>query len=593
MLRRALLAAMLLLLSAVAEADSVRIEEVGIQGFYEQSEATRVRVAVVVDAARPQPLQLRFSVRSLDPKNTRVDTFTRTLGVDQRAVLDVPVFLLVNNQPVLEVELRDASGQVLARDTRQIPPHLGSQRLLAVHCADETVCREVEGQIALSARRESDEEDDNYWTLRAVRLTEPVREWWIQGTAHVIVAAPQASWPAEQRQALEDYVRLGGTLIVVEDLAGPGELLRPYFTLPAQGVSQPVGLGTLVRLPNLKDEALTRLLRSKQFRSLYSGRYYGRFRWDRNWLQTRLATAFDFPSFRSVTVWLVSYIVFVGAVNFGLLRRAKRLELGWITVPVVALLFAAGMYISSAARRPDNHSLDQIAVYWMDQHSSRAAMTTTVRVASPDRRTLMLSVPRSQLLHSSHGMPYGMDYDGLDLLDTSSVPRALHLRLGEDSQIEVPVLQWSFRDLSFRAPQTLPGTVTRTAAGGLRNETGRAFEQALYADASGVYALGSLAAGAEVNLKSAKRESLPDSRRREGIDFRHGSGDDDLPPGPFELSEFIWKASEVDLDPRERPVFLGLSREPDFGGRLLGLSPQRKNYAITVVFLDIALDAKP
>ena len=50
----------------------------------------------------------------------------------------------------------------------------------------------------------------------------------------------------------------------------------------------------------------------------------------------------------------------------------KKLEWGWVTVCVLAALFAGGFYISGSARRPKNFTLDDATIYLMDDRSPLA-----------------------------------------------------------------------------------------------------------------------------------------------------------------------------------------------------------------------------
>jgi hypothetical protein len=50
------------------------------------------------------------------------------------------------------------------------------------------------------------------------------------------------------------------------------------------------------------------------------------------------------PSFRTVTLLLMAYILTVGPINFFILRRKKKQEMAWITIPVIVALFLGAEY---------------------------------------------------------------------------------------------------------------------------------------------------------------------------------------------------------------------------------------------------------
>lgn len=57
-----------------------------------------------------------------------------------------------------------------------------------------------------------------------------------------------------------------------------------------------------------------------------------------------LGRAASLPNMALICAILGSYFVVVGPVNFFLLARRKRLELAWITVPIIVLVYSAGIY---------------------------------------------------------------------------------------------------------------------------------------------------------------------------------------------------------------------------------------------------------
>lgn len=50
------------------------------------------------------------------------------------------------------------------------------------------------------------------------------------------------------------------------------------------------------------------------------------------------------PSFRFISLFLLAYVLIVGPVNYVMLRYKKKLELTWITIPIIVLVFLAAEY---------------------------------------------------------------------------------------------------------------------------------------------------------------------------------------------------------------------------------------------------------
>src|SRR5207249_681128 len=123
------------------------------------------------------------------------------------------------------------------------------------------------------------------------------------------------------------------------------------------------------------------------------------------WVGRRLARAPVFPSLATVGLALVAYVVVVGVVNFGVLRRRGRPEWAWLTVPALAILFAAAFYAGAARHRPRAFHLDEIALRWMDDRSDVAAIQETLRLSSAGRAAVRLGVPGEAVLTGPRARP--------------------------------------------------------------------------------------------------------------------------------------------------------------------------------------------
>jgi len=261
------------------------------------------------------------------------------------------------------------------------------------------------------------------------------------------------------------------------------------------------------------------------------------------WVGRRLARALVFPSLASVGLALVAYVVVVGVVNFGVLRRRGRPEWAWLTVPALAILFAAAFYAGAARHRPRAFHLDEIALRWMDDRSDVAAIQETLRLSSAGRAAVRLGVPGEAVLTGPRARPEVVQVAALGVQAPTA---AWSVRLGPPLAVDLGLAPWSFRDVSVRATRRLPGTV-RLDEGVLRNETGEAFTQALVVEPGWVYPLGALPAGAAVELSRAPREPLAQYTGR-GWPFPHGLSVDTTgprgaaeppPAGAFALNELM------------------------------------------------------
>jgi len=182
------------------------------------------------------------------------------------------------------------------------------------------------------------------------------------------------------------------------------------------------------------------------------------------------------------------------------------------------------------------------------------------------------------------------------------------VQLSPSVAFELPLLQWSYDEMQLRAVHRSPGTVRRVGATTLRNETGRSFREALLADAESLYFIGSLAAGAEVDLASVRKEPLRDhvgkwsgyasmsrfvgeddrgetDKQREERIAREFAEWRQILRGPFSLTELVrtWPRKTEFIFNNSSAVFLGLSDEPALAVFLRGVEYQSRGFSVTAV----------
>ncbi len=91
------------------------------------------------------------------------------------------------------------------------------------------------------------------------------------------------------------------------------------------------------------------------------------------------------PSTFLICGWLAFYVTVVGPLNFLLLRRVKRLHLAWVTVPALAVIFTALMYVFGITILGNRPLLNRLAVVQAWQGVDEARVQGLVGVYSPRR----------------------------------------------------------------------------------------------------------------------------------------------------------------------------------------------------------------
>ncbi|MCX7680821.1 MAG: hypothetical protein N2508_02440 [Anaerolineae bacterium] len=100
----------------------------------------------------------------------------------------------------------------------------------------------------------------------------------------------------------------------------------------------------------------------------------------------------ELPSIRWLAGLLALYIILVGPVNYLLLRRWRRLDWGWITVPALTLIFSVGSYGLGLSQRGSDVVINEISVIPLSPGSQFLEMRSYVGLFSPGEREYTVQV---------------------------------------------------------------------------------------------------------------------------------------------------------------------------------------------------------
>lgn len=563
-------------------AQTVAISEVGVQGYFATGEfPTRVRITASLPAEggkEPHPHTLQGTLSVADKNSLqrgRVDHFSFSLelapGETRTADLPVPIFA---NAPVLTLDTHDSAGRSL-HQSRTLERH-GFNKLILILCAEEKTCNEVLGTIQSSGTDDVKTRKTQRYTFLV--LKDVPDQWWMFSPAHgVIVARPVEGLNEKQRAALEDYCRQDGLLILLESQAGRG-LLDGYRTHQTRDSRESVGTGSLwsfrdaVELSAFLDRGVSEPSPADPARIFTDHVRNSSYVSDKN---TPLATRFEFPSLPWLIVWLVVYILAVGALNFYLLTRWNRRELAWVTVPAIALLFAGVLYLMSAAKRPDKAAIDEIATYVMEDASSKATASYALRVSSPVRQEIRVKVPGSAIWEATD--PHRPDDANFSIFDRElRFGDGWTVHLSPDREFSLPMLQWSYQDLKLSGVVTLPGSVRKADEQHLINETGIAFRQAIFREGNSVYDLGAVGAGATFEARRGGGEQFQDLTLfgRNAFENHRNFNRESRQDVKRLLAQQAFAGDSS---------FVGLAEVPSLGASLQTPDYDRKQYVVVVV----------
>jgi hypothetical protein len=568
----------LVLATSLIADSNLRIADVGLHGY--SGTTTAVRVIIGNPSSQAQTIHLQVAASE---ENTAGNTVTNTATIDvtlsglEQRELELPV-LMPGGKTVITADAT-ATGSAVGHD--QYAGSLRQANLIVLMCASDTVCKTAQSQIQFSGTIEERADKNRQATFEMVN--DPRDHWWAYSASRaVVLAMPTAALTPAQRDALEGFLREGGRLVLLEDEIADSSFLSAYRQGPAPPNGERVGKGTLFRVHDLSTNGLGDVFVGQNLRTVLEQNSS----WNSNinqaaWLSRQYATAFDFPRLGWLLIWLAVYTVMIGVLNFAVLRRLRRLELGWISVCGLALLFAAGFYFSSASRRPKSFRLDNLATYYLDARSPLAIADYNLRVSAPDRRDVLVSVAAPAIFASSN---FPEDESNSQIWaemnrQAAQVRHTYDIRLGPPSQVELSMLKWSFVDLNLQGLHQFPGTVHFVAPHRLRNDTGQPFSEAIYLDypSNALYSLPTLAPGDEVQLDTITPKPI---RVKDG-------NPQALIPANFDSKQTLQEAAltvGLPLAGLGR-VFAGLSDGPALPVEL-SVPHQRSAHALIVVALE-------
>ncbi len=137
---------------------------------------------------------------------------------------------------------------------------------------------------------------------------------------------------------------------------------------------------------------------------------------------------------------LVVYVLLAGPLNYGILRRIRRRELMWVTVPLIAAVFTAGSYGAGILVHGRDYYVNEIQVLRVTPGGA-VDVASYDAVFSPSRGDIMVQLPASTLASTYLPVPSGLGA-GFDDRVVNGVNPVVSLR---------NVAVWTSRDLKTEA----------------------------------------------------------------------------------------------------------------------------------------------
>jgi hypothetical protein len=106
------------------------------------------------------------------------------------------------------------------------------------------------------------------------------------------------------------------------------------------------------------------------------------------------------PSAVALILFLLVYVIAVGPANYLFLKRIKRRELTWVTIPALVALFTGVTYVAGFQLKGNETVINQMSLVYgrLDEDGEAAWMQSLLGLYSPRRRVYDLSLPADTLL---------------------------------------------------------------------------------------------------------------------------------------------------------------------------------------------------
>lgn len=208
----------------------------------------------------------------------------------------------------------------------------------------------------------------------------------------------------------------------------------------------------------------------------------------------------NLPSLGGLRITLVAYVLLLGPVSFLVLRRLRRAEWAWLTTPLLVLLFAGGTWYQSRIQDTARLMAHQVSVVELGGGDA-ARVRTMLGVFVPAQYTARVSFDRPMPLQAA--VPDGSYRGG-----TGDLPVGVNLHGGGTGPVDIlPLGMWTMRAVGgtssapvgeLAADLTLSGT---NLTGTVTNGTGVPLEDVVVAFGADFARLGDLAPGATAGVQ--------------------------------------------------------------------------------------------
>ncbi len=210
------------------------------------------------------------------------------------------------------------------------------------------------------------------------------------------------------------------------------------------------------------------------------------------------------PSAVLLLCFMGVYVALIGPANYLVLKRLKRREWAWISIPALIVFFTGCAYLTGFGLKGNNLILHQMNVAYGQASSPGLRVNSLVALYSPRRATYDFILPGDAM-----AFPFSDSFGGVtgvDMGQVTAIERGTDLIM-RDVRVDVSDSE-TFMVESYQPAPELSSQVSLTASNGrfqldvtVRNDSEVTLENVVLMYGSVVYGVGTLAPGQEVTWK--------------------------------------------------------------------------------------------
>lgn len=242
------------------------------------------------------------------------------------------------------------------------------------------------------------------------------------------------------------------------------------------------------------------------------------------------------PSFATIGLFLLAYLLVLVPVNYIVLNKKRKLELAWVTTPIIVMIFTFGAYVIGYTMKGGNIQLSEANIIECSADSKYASLFTNAVLFSPARRAYDLDVN---------------DPHSVSQVLSSKKAEMVPVLLGEESKItDVRASMWSSVPFESISGVKLNGILSAnlksngsSLIGNIKNQTGIDFKDSYVVWMGKVYKTGKLldkgSASVKMSLVNANKARNQGMYSGGPMDSFGGSIDYVLTLGSTQISQPI------------------------------------------------------